>query len=394
MNYLTFINHVVQYDPIPTPVQFLVSGNDPLIRNTVLYDVVKKAHENNQTIIMVDDTGNSKQQELNLNEISEIGYSVNNGMAGDYCLHNPFQAIGTIKGMSQIRQLFTTIGYDEKQKMKLVAYLNFIRHVEGLETENSNLGLTLNILSKYSTNLSVERKLQCLLESGIIDGQQQMYLLTKYSEICSAAADFEDMLFLLAPFICGDSVELGNESNQAIVFQTGELGEDENLRNLIMQLLQFGIEEGNKKNITVLVMDKGYGDRKCIINFLKALPSEVRVHIFSEDIFTLCEASMLSMLLNRFTARVYSRHLAMESCQAIEKACGDIDVAKNSYTVNYDRRWNANRPWDVLFGRNKTETYTRCAPVREPRYRKEMIAGLAQGRAIVEYMGNTSIFTI
>jgi len=67
---------------------------------------------------------------------------------------------------------------------------------------------------------------------------------------------------------------------------------------------------------------------------------------------------------------------------------------KNSYQVTYDRRLAANRPWDILMGNNKTESYTQTAPAREPRYRKEMILSLAAGSGIVEFMGNTSVFTI
>lgn len=201
------------------------------------------------------------------------------------------------------------------------------------------------------------------------------------------------MLYILYPFIHGRDIRTEVLRNQVLIFPTGELGEDETIRSLVMQLLQFGLEEDRRRRITLLILDKGYGSRRCVLNLLKAVPPHVQMHIFSEDIFTLCDAATLAMVLNRFAVRVYSRHLAMSSAEAIEKACGEIDVVKTTYDVTYDRRWRSNRPWDILLGNNKTETYGTAPPEREPKYRREMIMSFPPGNGIVEFMGNTSVFS-
>lgn len=391
MNYLTFINRIARQGATSPAVRFLVSGNDQAVRDTILDDVIRKSRENGHALIVVDDTGAAGMADFGM--FASYGYRIRNGMSGEYCLYNPFQ-LSTIRELSKIRQLLETLEYDEKQKAKLIAYLNFIRYMESMENKSRKFELTVEKLGEYCTAMAVEERLQDLADAGVIDERQRINCLSKYAEICSAAADFEDMLFLLMPFISGKRIKPGPESDQALVFPTGELGEDETIRNVVLQLLLFGMEENNTGKITVLVFDKGYGDRRCIFDFLKSLPPGIDTHVFSDDIFTLCDASSLAMLLNRFTARVYSRHLAMDSCAAIERACGGIDVVKSSYNVAYDRRWRANRPWDVLMGNNKTETYTKTAPVREPRYRKEMIMSLAPGNGIVEFMGNTTVFSI
>lgn len=391
MNYLMFIDEIARYHPMSPEVQFLVSGSDPVVRNTVLNDVVRKCHEHSRTLVIVDDTGMSGGVDYSM--MTSWGYHVKNGMSGEYCLYNPLQMTG-VKEISKMRQLLETLGYDEKQKAKLMAYFHFIRHIESLERGSLDVQLTLETFRAYCTAMAVEERLQYLVDTGVIDDRQQMYLLTKYSECCAAAADFEDTFFMLMPFIRGKCINPGEEPDQAFVFPVGELGEDETIRNLVMQLFLFGLEVHAAAHMTVLIFDRGYGSRKSIFNFLKSMPAWVSTHVFSEDIFTLCDAPTLAMVLNRFTARVYSRHLAMDSCQAIEKACGEIDVVKNSYNVTYDRHWRSNRPWDVLMGKNKTEAYTQMAPVREPRYRKEMIMSLPPGNGIVEFMGNISLLGI
>ena len=76
--------------------------------------------------------------------------------------------------------------------------------------------------------------------------------------------------------------------------------------------------------------------------------------------------------MNKFPARIYTRHEDMGSCGKIEAHCGDVDVVKRSFTVTVDRRFRANSAWDMLFGTNKSETEIMNAPVRVPRYRKEV----------------------
>ena len=145
---------------------------------------------------------------------------------------------------------------------------------------------------------------------------------------------------------------------------------------------------------TVLVLDQGYGNRAGIAQLLTALPSGLRMHVFSRDVFTLCDREGLTMLLNRLPARVYSRHETMASAREIERACGEVEVVKQTYSVMYDRRWESNKPLDILLGTNKTENFGQAAPVKEPRYPGDMILGLAPGTGIVQYMGNSAVFSV
>lgn len=390
MNYLTFIDRIAEYNSMMPTIQFLVSGNDQTVRDIVFEDLVRKSYRSGHSLMIMDDAGAMGRMELDM--LASFAYQIENGMSGEYCLYNPFK-ISNVKGLSRLRQLLETLKYEETRKAKLTAYLNFIRCLDSLETGSREAELTMEKLGEYCTVTAVEERLHDLVKRGVIDRGQQIQYLSKYSEICSAAADFEDLFFLLMPFISGTSTKPETERKKAFLFQTGELGEDETIRKIILQLVTFGLEDSNTEKITILVFDRGYGARNSVFHFLETLPSRVIAHVFSKDIFSLCDSSGLAMVLNRFTARVYSRHLAMESCEAIEKACGEIDVVKNSYNVTYDRRWRSNRPWDVLLGKNKTESYTKTAPVREPRYRKEMIMSLAPGNGIVEFMGNTSVFS-
>lgn len=392
MNYLMFIDSISRRTPQAPDVRFLVSGTDAVVRQRVLSGVVRNCREKGKPLVVISDSENIEPEALSI--IRTNGYTLKNGMDGSFFLFNPFYKISAVDGLSQIRQILDILEYDEKQKGKLTSYLNLLRHLERLETGSTDFELTLEKIGEYCTTFAVEQKLQRLVDAGRIAEEQRMMYLAKYSECAAAGADFEDMFFLLMPFTREDGKKLGVNPAEAVLFPTGVLDEDVHMRNLILKLLQFGLKAHSDDSIAVIVLDKGYGQRREIANLLLVLPANTEVHLFSGDVFTLCGEGELAMLMNRFPARVYSRHAAMSSAQAIERSCGEIEVRKTTYNVTYDRRWKSNSPWDMLMGNNKTEAYGQLAPSPEPRYRKEMILQLSPGTGIVEYMGNSSVFSL
>lgn len=390
MNYLAFIDQTNRRMRPTAPVNFLVSGCDELIRDTVMANLIRQTRAAGRPLVVISDSEN-----IGLDTVRNAGYRLANGMDGGYYLCNPFRNINSVSGMSRLRQVLAIMEYDEQRKGQLSSYLNFIRHLELLRTGSQDLDLTLEKIAQYSSTMAVTNTLQDLLNKGRITAEQMQMYLGKYSECAAAGADFENMFFLLMPFTQEGSLRLNADPGTAVVFPTGKaLGDDEALRSLILKLLLFGLEDPAMANTTVMVIDKGYGNRKSIAGLLNALPHHVDLHVFSDDIFTLCDTPTLAMIQNRFSARVYSRHLTMSSCQAIEAACGEIDVVKSTYSVDYDRRLRANRPLDVLFGTNKTEHYGQAPAVREPLYPKETILQLSPGTGIVQYMGGSTIFSL
>lgn len=391
MHYLMFIDRMKRRYEESAPVRFLVSGADHMIRHAVLRDIAADCYRKGHSLFVVDDLECTVPDDYRI--LKSPGYRLVDGLDGSFCLYDPFQ-ISTLKGISRFRQLLEIFGYDEKQKAKILSYFRFLLYLENLENPSEKPVITIASLAHYNSVMAVEQKIQGLLDSGVISPSQQISLLAKYAECSSAAADFEDILLQLLPFIQGNKTLTETSAGDFVLFRTGELGQDETTRKLILLLLQAGILEADRINFTVVILDRGYGNREGICRFIEGLPQNINIHIISDDIFNICESSRIALLLNRFTARIYSRHCAMSSCREIESICGDIDVIHRTYTETRDRRWRANSPLDILFGNNKTEIYGSTAPVREPRYRKEVIANFDAGTGIIDFMGQTSLFSI
>lgn len=387
MNYLTFIKNTQHRLAVPQePLQFLISGNDPYLRESLLYDVLKQCRERNEHVLIIDDAGESTASDI----LSSLGYSIMNGLTGYKLCDNPFK-ITRLTGLSKFRQILSLVDYDERRKGKLTSYLNFIRQLEMLESGQEEITISLSLLGKYSTTRAINIHLEKLVADSIIDEEQQLFLLSKFSECSSAAADFEDILFLIAPFIEGQSF-WSESPTTAFIFPLNMFGEDKTLKNLILKLLSLGLTKSDPQT-TVIILDKAYGDRSGILTFILSAAS-AKLNVFSEDIFTLGSDIELANIFNRFNVRVFGRHAVESSAQQIENACGMIEVVKSSYTVAYDRRWRANKPWDILMGRNKTETYTQTPPTLEAKYRKESIMSLPPNCGILAYRGETTTFSI
>ena len=384
MNYLSYIEHAMRQAKRPT--QFLVSG-ETQAHEVLLKQIIRKAYSENHTLLVIDDTKDSIGV---VEKLTTEGYCVINGLSGMF-IFNPFN-ITTFTNTSKLRELLRTFQMTEKEQQKVVAYLSFIQHMRLLEGNSTNL--TLSVLAKeYSTYESVVRKLDDMVRGRIINNDEMYFLLSKYSELSSIGADLENIFPLLQPFVEEISIKLTEKELQksAVVLQTGRLGRDQNLKQMVIQLLKFGIDEDSKFN-TVIYIDSGNGRREELHYLCTELCSSVTLNILSKDIFT-APSSMLPEILKRSEIKIYGRH-NMSSAGLLENELGEVYVQKSTYNETLDRRIASNKPWDVLLGRNKTQGYQTLAPVKEALYSKELLSTLKSNQIILDLSGRKIMTTL
>lgn len=385
MNYLSYIEHAKKQ--MTSPVQYLVSGQT-FAHEVLLKEIIRNAYSENRDLLIINDT----KDFVDITEtLTDVGYGITEGFSG-VSVYNPLN-IGTLSNISKLRELLETYKMTEKEKQKVISYLSFIQHLRLLEEKNAKL--TVEVLAKeYSTYELVARKLDNLARCGQIEEDERYFLLNKYSECSAIAADLEDLFPLLLPFVKESGGGQTNENNikNAVILQTGKLGRDQTLKQMIVQLSKFGIDEDNTFK-AVIYIDNGCGSREELHYLCTELSVNVDFHIMSKDIFT-TPASVLPEILNRFDIKVYGRHKNMSSATMLENELGEIGVSKSTYNKVYDRRFSSNKPLDVLFGRNKTEGYQTLAPVKEARYSKELISELKPNQIIMDVHGQKVMATV
>lgn len=380
MNYVSFINQMAKYsNDSNEQLNYLVSGTDPIVKKIILNDIFVNLYAEKKQVVVIDDA----QGIINIRELRNIGFTVKNGL--QHTFFNLFE--NSIKGRSRLRCLLDVLGYTEQQKQRVNSYLSFVRHVQSLRDEKY---ITLDVLSEYSSNMLVEQKIQQLCDDGIITHDNQLHLLGKYSEVCCAAADFENTILSLTPFIDGEPL-FDNKPSSMRYIRLQVFGDDIAMKKALAYMIDYSIEDNMPDRTALVVLDKGRGDRSYLTDLISCLNYNVQIYLISEDIFTL--GSELNALSNMFPVKIYSRHNSSDSAAMIENELGEIDIIKESHTVTYDRRWRAHSVWDMLWGNNKTEAYTANAPCREPKYRKEMILNMHEC-AIIDYKGNSTVFSI
>lgn len=385
MNYLSYIEHAKRQ--MTSPVQYLVSGQT-FAHEVLLKEIIRNAYSENRDLLIINDT----KDFVDITEtLTDVGYGIIEGFSG-VSAYNPLN-ISTLSNISKLRELLETYNMTEKEKQKVVSYLSFIQHLRLLEEKNAKL--TVEVLAKeYSTYELVARKLDNLARCGRIEEDEMYFLLNKYSECSAVAADLEDLFPLLLPFVkeSGGGQTNENHIKNAVILQTGKLGRDQTLKQMIVQLSKFGIDEDNTFKAVIYIVN-GCGSREELHYLCTELSVNIDFHIMSKDIFT-TPASVLPEILNRFDIKVYGRHKNMSSATILENELGKIDVPKSTYNKVYDRRFSSNKPLDVLFGRNKTEGYQTLAPVKEARYSKELISELRPTQIIMDVHGQKVMATV
>lgn len=380
VNYLQYINSVQQSAAAVSNVRFLVSGIDARVRQIVGQNIIASAYNRGKTLFVVDNT-----QSNNAAPAGFGSYRVVNVLNGEVSLCNDLLNVDSLQGISRLRALLADLGFDGTRAMKVVTYLKFVKETQRRLGDATRL--TIGILEQYGSTMLVEWKLKQLVEAGCLSEINYQYLNGRYSEVSSAAADFESFLILLGPFL-GDAHPA---SDMAVYLPFGEFTSDKPMQEMLSKLLISYIKQSNY-NSAILILDDGNGDdRKFIIDILKNIPVNTEIHMLSNDAFTFGEADR-SVLMNSFPVRIYTRHDNMTSCGKIESLCGQIDVVKHSSTVTIDKRFRANSAWDMLLGTNRTETSIANAPTKEYRFGKEIINTMFDGTGIIDYAGNKVMF--
>jgi len=379
VNYLQYIASMQQDKSKHYPMNVLVSGQDVKVKTVVGNNIVSSAYDQKKTLLIIDNT----QRDSPLKSIGR--YSVVNGLDGNVKLYDAFDT-SAFTSIIRLRTLLSDLGFEQKEIMKIFAYLQFVEETERRLGAPSTTP-TIETLQQYGSVMLVNAKLTRLRDSGKISPMNYDYLQGYYSEISASAADFDKFLDLFQPFISGDKPA----QNTALLFPFSELSQDKAVQKVISRML-ISYVKNNIEPTSVLILDDARGgDREFIIDLVANLPATAEINMLSDNAFTF-EETARNVLLCAFPLKIYTRHDSMASCAAISKQCGEISVAKTTTATTIDRRLSANSPWDLLFDTNKTETMTVGAPTDEARFKPDFINTLCQGSAIIDYAGNKMLF--
>ena len=379
-NYLQYVRSARRARPDLSGCRFLVSGVDARVRQSVGSHIVSACYAAGKTLFLLDNTRGETDFSLGLGD-----YRVTDALTGGVGLCSDLFEVGSLEQISRLRTLLADLGFDGIRAMRIVSYLAFVR-----ETERSlgNPGpLTAPVLEEYGGAMLVQRKLEALVRSGGLTRQNCEYLLGRYAEVSSAAADFETFLVLFSPFL-GRAAPAGS---MAVLLPVGRFSSDASMQQMLCRLLVSFVSE-HPDTCAVLILDDGRGDRRHLTDVAAELPAAAELHMLTNDAFSFGEAGC-GILMNTFPVRIYTRHEDMCSCEKVEKQCGQIDVVKRSSSVAVDRRLRGSSAWDLLLGTNRTDVEVRNAPTKEYRFRKETIHALRDGTGIVDCGGEPVMFS-
>lgn len=308
MNYLQYIQSLYQPEYLNNDIRYLVSGIDSRVRKVLGQYIVNSVYESGKILFILDSTQSGSA-------FTDFGgFKVMNPLNGDIDLCHDLLEVSSLKEVSRLRSLLSDLGFDGTKGMKVISYLSFVKETERRLGNHSPL--SVEVLEQYGGTSMVKWKLWQLVEKGMLSKESYEYLLCRYAEVSDAAADFEMFLVMLAPFLSGN---FQPSSGIAVHLPVGEFASDRPMQEVLCKIMISYIKK-QPAACSMLIVDDGKCDRRCIIDALKTLPTATDVHFFTTDAFSMREED-LSVLMGTFPVRIYSRHDSMSSCSKIEACC-------------------------------------------------------------------------
>lgn len=379
-NYLQHIQSVYSKQPGLGDYRFLVSGVDTLVRQVVGRQIVSSCYAKQKVLLILDNTYGETDFRSDLG-----GYRVVDLLDDGINLCGDFFEVESLTQISRLRSLLSSLGFDGIKAMKVVNYLSFIKETERRLGKTGPL--SAKTLEEYGGTMLVKWHLDQLLQNGSLSQANYEYLLGRYSEVSSSAADFDSFLILFAPFLGS----VAPHFDMAVHLPVGKFSSDPSMQLMLCHLIAVYASE-HPDTSAVLILDNGRGERAHITEMIRTLPAGVESHMLTDDAFSF-DVPQLNVIMNSFPVRVYTRHENMSSCEKIEQHCGQMDVVKRSSSVAIDRRIWANSGWDMLFGTNRTDVSVKSVPTKESRFRKEFIHALRPRTGIVDCGGSQVLFS-
>lgn len=388
MNALSIIdNYKNAYNKMPS---ILVSGIDTVVKNAICKKWFGMVCETGAPHIIID---LSKMGELK-GTINKCGVKIGAYIPGNNCF-SLFDG-DEIDSEDRLRVWMENAGWTNERKDRAISYLLFLSHIDALVTgETGKFGMEL--IAKYSAPKEFENRIQQLENQGIIEYDEQISILGRYSELSNVAPDLENLLMggsITEGMTKEETIKIEKlRGNSVLYVHLGKV-KDEYSRKKILSAVIGKIDSYlSVQNVqpVITIYSKGKATDNIISEFISDMEEVGQVLLVSDNIFGVNESSGIEQ---NFPIRIYSRQAVMDAAEKVEDAFGYIYVRKKSYATARDMHQRSRGIIDRLLRTDVVMTETILGPQPEAKYRKEDIMHFPPGYCIVGYLGQDMITQI
>lgn len=381
MNVLSIIEeHTKKYNEVPS---ILVSGSDQFTKEGMTRRWIDIVHQSKEPHVVID---MSKMCTFK-NILDNSGVTIGETIPGS----NSFSVFDgdQITSEDRLRVCMESSGWDENNKDKAIAYIKLLQHIHDIEYGEPG-EINLELISMYSAPKAVEYRIQQLVNNGILNCDEQINILGRYSELSTVAPNIENILISYSSMFGitkENKVDLSNMTNDKVLYvYIGKIKDMRSRKNMLESVSEIITDyvkyTGTKPYVTIY--SKGNKYDSVLAEFLQDISEVSRILLITENLFAIENYSDISQC---FQMRIYSRHNTMEACEEVEKCFGNIYVRKKSYSKARDMHFRARGIFDRIMGTDVVLTETTSTLVAEAKYRKEDISMMPEGYCIVSYAG-------
>lgn len=394
MNFLSIMDeHIENYGEIPS---VLLSGKDQLTKERMIQRWLDAIQQDKSPHIVIDMSKMRSVAEI----ITKSGVTVGAIIPGN----NVFSMFDgdRIESEDRLKISMSNSGWNEEKKDKAIAYLNLLQHIYKMEY-GENGKINLQLIAMYSAPKVVEYKMNQLVNAGILDFEEQLNILGRYSELSSVAPDIENLLIshsTVSGITMGEKIRLADMINNKVLYvHLGRVKDVvskktilEMVSNMVMDYVQSFVSKGMEvRKPYVTVYSRGNKTDSVLGEFFENIHEFSQILFISDNVFAIDNYSYISQC---FPMRIYSRHDTMEGCEEVEKCFGNIYVRKKTYSSARDMHHKSRGFLDRILGTDRVLTENISDQRPEAKYRKEDIAVMPEGYCILSYAGRDFIACI
>lgn len=386
MNMLRIIDgYKEKYQGIPS---ILVSGIDTQVKDVVYKTWFDIAYNMIVPHIVID---LSKMSELKY-VITRCGINIESYLPGDNCF-SVFDG-DDMDSEDRLRIWMENAGWTEEKKDKAIAYIIFLSQIDAIETGRvAKFGMEL--ISKYSAPKEFECIIQQWVNQNIIDTDEQICILGKYSELSPIAPELENLIIggsILQGTAKKNEVNLDKLNGKNVLYVHLAKVHDEmsqkKLLNAVEGKMENYIQTHNILKPLITIYSKGKSTDSVILQFIRDIAEFCNILFVTDNIYAINNSSEIEQ---NFPMKIYSRHAVMNGAQKVEESFGNIYVRKKSYAIAKDMHLRSRSLIDTILGTDVVKTESLSEPRPEAKYKKEDIISFPPGYCIFSYEGQDMI---
>lgn len=333
-------------------LSIVLSGIDLTAINYIFRFAVENAMKTKKVIHILTNDGKSDGYET-IKEIIPKGVSVYNGNK-----INPLPDTFDFDNISQLQRLLKAMGLSETDAPSLISHFSLLSEIEKLQGESGKIDFSVMETYAFAPNAAL-----IIANLDNLSNDEKTILQARFGQNSALASTFISTIRAYS----ANKEKMDTSGGNVYIYNLAKLEAGE--RNIIADMII-----RNEKNSSVIIIDRGSGDKKFISTLAAA---SLPFTYITQNVFSL-DKGLFTDLTSCVDIILFSKQ-EVSAAEECEKYFGSVSLPKVSHSVQIDK--SDHNVFHKLWDKNKVVTTQRHIE-SAPRYPNRFWTSLSAGDCV------------